>query len=223
MSIAILCPTRKRPEQLKRMVKSAFATASSPDNIRIYVAFDKDEFESYLPVTNDCQVIFMPHGMPTAHKWNLLAELAMKMDSNTHFMVAGDDMVFATPCWDKAVLDAYERKPHVYHLLDSRHADGTPHPIVTREYIEAMGYFVPPLFMHWFIDTWTVEIATRNNIFTHFKEYMLIHDKPNDIGKPDETHTGIRAMGWMDRDTWVAEHMKPWLYHECSRLDGILG
>lgn len=241
MTIALLCPTRARHEQFKRMVKSAKATANR-DNINIYVGCSEEELHLYIP---DCigskggfifadengfempsdgifgSIRKFPDGQPTCHKWNRLAEEALKDTANQLFMLAADDMVFSTPCWDQALLDHYnalENKIHVYALRDSRDENGTPHPIVTREYIEAMGYFLPPIFLHWFVDSWTVEIAKANNCFTHMKDYMLIHDKPSDRGEADATHNRIRSMGWHERDTWVNEKCQHFLAVEKTRL-----
>lgn len=212
MTIALLCPTRARPEQLKRMMKSAAATA---DKISFYIGATQGMDTPPLPCT------FFPDGMPTVHKWNLLAQEAMKDPDNKLFMLCADDVVFSTPCWDKALLDHYEKlenKIHVYHLRDSRSANGTPHPIVTREWIEAMGYFLPPIFTHWFVDTWTVEIAKHCGCYTHMKDYLLLHDKPSDRGQADETHSRIRQWGWNERDRWVHEHCQHFLEFEKRRL-----
>lgn len=212
MSIAILVPTKGRPEQFKRMHDSMLKTAQTCRTV--YTGLSREEMLPYqYAMGHDVSAVEwfeLPDGQPTAHKWNVLAE---KCIANL-YMLGADDMVFATPLWDMALLDHYnalENKIHVYSLQDSRDESGTPHIIVTREYIEAMGYFVPPIFLHWFIDSWTVEIAKSNNCFTHLKDYLLIHDKPSDKGHPDATHTGIRAMGWHERDKWVAEHSKDWL------------
>lgn len=220
MTIAILCPTKGRPEQFKRMCMSAYKTAYDSNNLELYPAWSADDIKLYgilndIPLRLFC-VDIMPDGMPTVHKWNMLAQEAMAKPPNNHslFMLAADDMVFATPHWDKALLDAYEaldNKIHVFALQDSRDAEGTPHIFVTREWIEAMGWFVPPIFLHWKIDTWSVEIAKSAGCFTHLKDYLLIHDKPSDKGEGDATHTGIRAMGWRERDAWVAEHCRDWL------------
>lgn len=216
MTIALLCPTRARPDQLKRMITSALATAT--ERVDIYVGISEEDRALY--ALNGCRPYSFPDGMPTAHKWNMLAYYA-GMQGASLFMLCADDVVFSTPCWDKALLDHYnalENKIHVYHLRDSRNENGTPHPIVTREYIEAMGYFLPPLFLHWFVDTWTVEIAKANNCFTHLKDYQLLHDKPSDRGQADETHNKIRHMGWHDRDKWVHEHCGHFLEFEKKRL-----
>lgn len=222
--IALLCPTKARPQQCKRMIESAIATSEC--RLEIYLDIEKTYPTSAIyDLPQHKRVTYYlaesAPGMPTAHKWNMLAEEAMKSADNKLFMLAADDMVFSTPLWDTALIESYnslENKTHVYALRDSRSDDGTPHPICTREYIAAMGYFVPPIFLHWFIDTWTVDIAKSNAVFTHLKDYLLIHDKPSDKGHADATHTGIRAMGWHDRDKWVASRCQQFLSQEMCRL-----
>lgn len=207
--ISILVPTRGRPEQCKRMVQSVKDTSFDVD---ILLGFTGESYvlDGYeLP---DC---------PTVHKWNMLALEAMKDKETKLFMLGSDDIIFDTPGWDRALIEHYnalENKIHVYSLLDSRDPAGTPHPIVTREYIEAMGYFLPPIFLHWFVDTWTVEMAKENDCFTHLTDYLLIHDKLSDKGQPDETHNRIRHMGWHERDQYVNDTCQHFLEHEKLRL-----
>jgi len=213
MSIAILCPTRGRPEEFKRMRESVEKTATS--SIGIYAVSNGQD--SYVPnVSVD---------MPTVHMWNSLCKNAMTNPKNQLFMLGADDTVFSTPGWDDAILDHYnnlEDKIHVYSFQDSRDRDGTPHPIVTREYIDAMGYFLPPIYLHWFVDLWTVAIAKANNCFTHLHDYQLIHIKPSDSGNPDETHSRIRRMGWHDRDKYVNDTCQHFLSFEKNRLGSAI-
>lgn len=210
--IAILTPTRGRPEQYRRMVDSAFGTSEK----NIYVYSGSNGGDNYA----DTQ---FPVDIPTCYMWNDLAKQALENESNRFFMLGADDMLFATPGWDRALQDHYdalENKIHVYHLQDSRDLNGTPHPIVTREYIKAMGYFLPPIFLHWYVDTWTVALAKEVGCFTHMKDYILIHDKASDKGKADETHNHIRQMGWTmrDRDLWDGQFCTRMLYHDIGRL-----
>lgn len=207
MTIAILCPTRGREAQFDRMRKSMKATCS--ESVIVYSGTNGND--------NYARAIF-PIDCPTSYMWNKLAEEAMKDKDITHFMLGADDMIFSTPLWDEAIMKLYDHKPHVYHLQDSRDKDGTPHPIVTREYIEAMGYFLPPIFMHWYVDSWTVEIAKYNKCFTHLRDYLLVHDKPSDKGQADETHNRIRRNGWKERDDYVNKTCQHFLALEKSRL-----
>lgn len=201
MTIAILCPTRHdRQAGLDRLDKSIQDTQS-------HLFYDDRDM------------------MPTAQKWNDLAKCAMENQRYNLFMLGSDDMYFETPGWDKALLDHYnalENKIHVYSLRDSRDPEGTPHPIVTREYIEATGYFLPPIFLHWYVDSWTVGIAKANGCFTHKKDYLLVHDKPSDRGKGDDTHNRIRAWGWRERDEYVAKTCQHFLDAEKVRLGNAI-
>lgn len=215
--IAILVPTKGRPEQCKRMLQSVKATISS--QVDVFLGLSTDDAKVYGEYVG-ADVIF-PEWMPTVHKWNMLARKAMEhMDINL-FMLGSDDIMFETPMWDVALVRHYSRlknKAHCYHLQDSRDHDGTPHIIVTREWIETMGYFLIPIFNHWHADTWTREIAKANCCFTHLRDYNLRHIKPSDEGKPDSTHTGIRSQGWAERDEHVNKTCKHFMEWETRRL-----
>lgn len=229
--IAILTPTRGRPEQCRRMVESAFRTSTKHVDIHLAVC-KEDNWRAYSemvanfkPVEKEprdgygIKTVSVPD-WPTVQSWNHLA-LFPDVQSADLVMLGADDMVFSTEGWDKALIDHYnalENKIHVYHLQDSRSSDGTPHPIVTREYIDAMGYFIPPIFLHWFCDTWTVAISRSVGAFTQLKGYALTHDKPSDRGEADETHNRIRMAGWHERDKYVNDTCGHFLELEKERL-----
>lgn len=218
MSIAILCPTRARLDGYRKMVGSVIVTSKA---VELYTGMSADDHTYYHNHIDVLPYYIYQENLPTVQKWNLLSIEAMKDPKNKLFMLGSDDMYFDTPGWDKALLDHYnalENKIHVYHLQDSRDPNGTPHPIVTREYIEAMGYFIPPIFLHWFCDSWTVDIAKYNGVFTHFRGYGLVHDKPSDWGNPDSTFSRIRHFGWHDRDQYVAQECRHFLDTEKLRL-----
>lgn len=223
MTLALLCPTKGRPQQFKRMVESAQRTA---DNLlNLYVALSNEDVSKYERPAHSWNLTITPDGLPTCHKWNILAEEAMKNPDNKLFMLAADDVILSTPLYDKALMDAYDNldnKIHVFALLDSRDPEGTPHPIVTREWIETMGWAFPPIFLHWQLDSWTVAIAKHNNCFTHLKDYLLIHDKPSDKGVQDGTHSRIRSWGWRERDAYVSQSCGYILEYEKQRLAGII-
>lgn len=220
--IALICPTRSRPENMKRMWQSALATARNPESLRLVLGLDKDQLELYEPyLPKDCSIHTLGD-WGVVHSINRMAEFVLlNHQSIKLFMVAPDDVIFTTPEWDKALIEHYEalkNKIHVYCLLDSRSENGTPHPIITREYIEVMGYLFPPIFMHWYVDTWTAEMANNAKCFTHLKDYELVHDKPSDRGMQDETFSRVRARGWNTRDEYVNKKCKHLLELEKSRL-----
>lgn len=212
--IAILCPTYRRAKLCKRMVDSTCAD--------VFLGTDaKDLFDYKCHGVQPKDFIHCHPLMPTVQKWNNLVEIAMKNPEYNLFMLGGDDMYFSTPGWDYAIKEHYSKlnnKIHVYSLRDSRDPEGYPHPIVTRQWIEAMGYAFPPIFLHWNLDTWTIEIAKANNCFTHMKDFLLTHDKASDTGNGDMTYHGIRSYGWRERDAYVAHSMRHILDTEKLRL-----
>lgn len=218
--IALLCPTRKRASQCKRMVDSVNKTS---DETSIYLTFDEKERGEYAGIV--AHKMCLPDGMPTAHKWNELAQLAMVNPSNKLFMLAADDMIFTTPDWDKALLEHYSalgNKVHLYSFQDSRDQNGTPHPIFTREWIEFWGYMVNPIYNHWYVDTHAVTVAKSAGCFTHMRDYLLVHDKPSDRNEGDETHNKIRTMGWKQRDDFVWNNTLDYLELDKEKLSRFM-
>lgn len=227
MKIALLCPTMGRPHIIPTMIESLFKTANV-GNLFLYLGLTEGEteIEKYIEIskaatarglkTNIYQ--FPDWTLPMCH--NELSKIAMQHE--IHFGV-GDDSIFATPGWDEAVIEAYEKlenKIHVFSLLDNRDHEGMPAPIITRAYIEAMGWRIPPYFMHWYCDTWTTEIAKANNCLTHLKDYLLIHDKKAEQGVTDGTWSRIRSRGGIDRDHYIASRCSHFLEIEINRLKG---
>lgn len=213
------------------MVESVVGTTTH--DIRILLALSGEDMPNYNWVGDvaNGRVTFLriitPDDMPTVHKWNLL-ELhggSKFADPPALFMLAADDMIFETKGWDRDLVEHYEaleNKIHVYSLRDSRDSLGTPHPIISRDYILAMGYFLPPIMLHWFVDSWTVDIAKSNSVFTHLDKFLLTHDKPSDRGQPDETHNRIRRMGWHERDKYVNDTCQHFLEVEKARLAKVM-
>lgn len=223
--ISLICPTRGRPEMCKRMVASARANSYSKIEVLLGIGGEdtentfKENYYGY-DITGIDQTI-LTGTFPVVYVVNDLARWA----NGDIIFLAGDDTVFATPGWDKAIQDHYDalvNKIHVYSLLDSRGENGTPHPAATRQYVKAMGYFYTPIFNHFYPDTWLVDIAKSNGCFTHLKDYLLIHDKPSDKGIQDETFKRVRASGWLNRDQKVNETCQHFLELEKQRLGKVM-
>jgi hypothetical protein len=204
------------------MWDSARKTASFPDKLTLLAGVDHSEVDLYRQAASDCGAsVFAVPDWGVVQTINEIAMHGVKhFDADLYFIV-GDDTVFATPEWDRALLEHYaalECKAHVYALRDSRDEDGTPHPIGTREYVKAMGYLYTPIFIHFCPDVWMAEIGRANGCFTHLKDYLLVHDKPSDRGQPDETHRRVRDRGYLNRDMYVSASCRHFLEAEKDRL-----
>lgn len=229
-TIAILCPTMGRPEICRAMIESVRKTAFELKDIVIYLGLTEgDEAkQQYMDMVLDYKGLNVKMGLYQFADWTLpmchnkLSEIAEEHE--LHYGM-GDDCLFVTPGWDAALKEKYEaleNKIHVFSLLDNRDPLGMPAPVMTKAYIDAMGWRIPPYFMHWYCDTWTTKIAKACNILTHLTDYMLIHDKKSEKGIQDETYHRVRNRGAIDRDAYVDQHCQHWVNVEIERLKAQL-
>lgn len=157
--ISILCPSRDRPVQFERMLRSAQDTATHPKRVEVisYIDLDDASFGSY------------PYGgvhyirgerICLSHAWNHCYEQA----NGEILMHCGDDIVFRTEGWDALVRQTFaasQDKILLVHGDDcSPNTDAlATHGFLHRRWVETVGYFLPPLFSSDWNDVWLTEVA----------------------------------------------------------------
>ena len=155
--ISILCPTRKRPANLTRMVQSVRATCTLPQEIICWVDHDDSSYDA-----GQFDVTHIVRGPRITHSdyWNALIPHA----HGDLYMMCGDDCVFKTPGWDVMVEEAFAACPDKILLVFGD--DGCPngkvfatHPIVHRRWVEVVGYFSGPGFSGDYADAWPQDVA----------------------------------------------------------------
>lgn len=179
--ISICCPSRGRPGLAARMIESIHRTVSKPSNVEIllYLNDDDDKLSEYKQQIDKKYYEIGPN-QSTCLTWNQLAQKA----SNDILFLAGDDIQFITKDWDKNIIRAFDQhadricmvvpfdgngkgkgkdllpNKEPYTLIDGDVA-GSPHFALHRNWIKALGYFVPPFFWHWYVDTYTQTVSRK--------------------------------------------------------------
>lgn len=78
------------------------------------------------------------------------------------FWHGGDDVTFRTEGWDEIVRDAFPADGiafvHGHDLSPNGHWLGT-HGFLRREWVDAVGYFLPPYFSSDYNDVWLVDVS----------------------------------------------------------------
>lgn len=183
--ISILVPTRKRPNNITRLIDSIVST-SDINNIELLIYIDDDDEES------------IPALQAGAEKINLIAvqgnrligsqmynELG-KMATGDIIMFAADDIVFRTPHWDKIIqteFDKYEDKIlFVYGEDGYQHGRIGTHGFIHRYWMELLGYVLPPKLASAYTDEWITEIASRINRKNYKPDIIIEHLHPA-VGK----------------------------------------
>jgi hypothetical protein len=195
--ISILTPSRSRPQLAHRMVTSAIKTAGCDLEIMLYLNNDDPLLEEYKRLFDPTQYTIGPN-QSTSYSWNLMAE---KAKHDILFLV-GDDCEFITSNWSFLVLDAFNQYPDklvcVYPRAPSVSKYKSPHFCLHKNWINTLGYFLPPHFYHWYVDTWILEIAQRIERHHLIRAFEL----PIEVVK-DKVTTDYHSSWMKQKDDWM--------------------
>lgn len=173
--ISVLVPTRNRPDGVRRLLDSAYATAKTDVEFVFYVDDDDDSSTAIMGEYDDVSITIGPR-IVLSEMWNACATLA-RHDVMMH---CGDDIVFRTDGWDERVLDEFDQYGDKIIFVHGRdgYQDGRvgTHGFLHRNWIDAVGYFVPPYFSSDYNDLWLTEVADalhrRRYVPTIYTEHM---------------------------------------------------
>lgn len=187
--ISVLVPTRGRPNSVARLLDSAFETAETEVEFVFYV--DVDDDSSVDVIQRSGSKIVSGERVVLSEMWNRCWDVA-RFDVAMH---CGDDIVFRTDAWDTRVLETFERYPDRIALVHGR--DGFQHPtrgvathsFLHRNWVETVGYFVPPYFSSDYNDTWLTEVAEALGRRVYVRQVFTEHMHPAaGKGEWDQTH-----------------------------------
>ena len=98
--ISILCPTRGRPENVIRKVRSILSTSERPDLVEIIFYVDNDDVSFPKTILKNGNVIVV-NG---PRMWlSILQNVLYSYPKGEILMYTGDDVVFETKNWDKII------------------------------------------------------------------------------------------------------------------------
>ncbi len=195
--ISVCCPTRGRPDNMRRLAGSIRATALGQVEVVFYIDLDDGPSVATAVELNARHVI--GERIVLSDMWNACATAA----AGEILMQCGDDIVFRTPGWDAEVTAAFDQHPdHIalVHGDDGIHGQalGT-HGFVHRAWVDAVGYFLPPGFSCDMSDVWLNEVADALGRRVYLPKVLTEHMHPI-VGKGvlDQTHRDRLAAGRRD-------------------------
>lgn len=211
MNIALITPSRGRPDRFTAMVASALGTAASPADVKVYGVIDADDprLSEYLALHPQLARITVQgkrEWLSVAFQTGAQRALA---DGADILMMNGDDVLFRTPGWDDKVLDCFAKYRDGLALVYPADGNGNQggdghvrgnHWFVTRRWVEVVGNFCPPLFEHFCSDTVPERIAERAGRLVYLPEVLVehMHFKYKKAER-DETYAYARTRDAADR------------------------
>lgn len=182
--ISLLCPTRKRPAGVQRLIQSVCRTADGPVELVLYVDDDDISYEPdvlEIPLERPdvkVRVVTGPRIM-MSDMWNKCAEQA----SYDIFGLCADDIEFRSDGWDTIITEAinkYEDKLAVVYGRDGVHPppNCATHMFVSRRWTEILGYFTPPYFSGDYPDKWLYDVAATIGRAEYLSDVYIEHHHP---------------------------------------------
>ena len=198
--ISVLCPSRSRPELAERMVNSVFKNPGCEVEVIMYLNDDDPMLEEYKTRITSANLIIGPDQSPV-YSWNLMAQRA-KYDI---LMLIGDDSYIDTENWGKLVHAEFNKVPDKILMVAPK--AGTlgrtkcPHFFLHKNWVDTLGYFLPPLFHHHYVDHWIRDIAMSLGRYVHLDNFVM----PIIKNVNDEVINRYRNSWLKERDTFLWE------------------
>ena len=178
---------------MRRMVDSGRATSTGPVEYVFYIDEDDKASEHMADelIQDSCADITYVSGprIILSEMWNRCQKIA----HHEIYQHSCDETIYRTTGWDTAVLQAFEQWPDKIGLVygrDGIHDVGlATHGFLHRNWVDAVGYFVPPYFSSDYNDLWLHQVAQAVGRLHFLPDVYTEHMHPA-VGKGplDQTH-----------------------------------
>jgi hypothetical protein len=216
--ISIVCPSRGRPQLAKRMIDSFLNNPGCAVEILLYLNEDDPKLEQYKDLINSEHYSIGPDRSP-GYSWNMLAQSA----KHDIIFLMGDDAENTTQDWGNIVLNTFELYPDriamvVPSIGRKTKKEFCPHFLLHRNWINALGYFVPPHFHQWYVDSWTREVSKSLNRYILLENFTV----PMEMAVGDETDKKYRQTWLQERDQWLDRVTARWRDDDVKTLEKFI-
>lgn len=176
--IAIIIPTNGKPHGTKRTMFSYMACADRPDRITFYLGLDCGDpnEDAYKGVASQISyhakcIINITEYERTSVTVNKTT--AMAKEDILHY--ASDDLVMETMHWDTTLRN---RLPD-NGIFNAWFSDGQGveclHPVISRKWIDAIGYYAHENLKHYYIDSFVNEVGRLAGVNKAIPEVVARH------------------------------------------------
>jgi hypothetical protein len=197
LSIAILLPTRARPDSVVRLLRSIEKTVAIAPKVSVHLRLDNDDAVMLKAMQNikaDATVFVEAAVGPRVALGATWNNLWRNVDADI-YMLCGDDMIFESERWDERVREHFWKDRIQLVLGKDDMVDGklATHFFVSHEACEALGYFCPPQFEAIYLDTWVDHVYRLADKVIYDPEIRIPHLHWTKTNKIDESITRDRA------------------------------
>lgn len=192
--MALIVPSRGRPQNIKRLVKGLIETQADVD---LYVGVDKND-----PMQNDYLMMQVALGYPKliinfslserdrfGSTLNRLTNNAIEKDRYKYLAWCGDDHLPISKGWDKRYKEELDKGAGIVYGNDLVMGETIATQLAfTPDIPKALGYAVPTSFVHLFIDNYFMKLGEKIGGSVYIPDVIFQHLHPIAGAKSDKTY-----------------------------------
>lgn len=219
--MAVIVPSRGRPQNIERLLKAFKDTEAKVD---LWVGFDRDdekseEYMDLLEATNSGWF----RSQERKRFGPTLNDIAVEIqDAYKYIAWMGDDHLPRTKGWDQEYRNELDKLGYgIVYGNDLVQGENIPTQMaMTSDIIGALGYAVPQGFVHLFIDNYFLELGRALGKITYLPDVVVEHLHPC-VGNAQEDKTYKEANSpenWSNDQKRFHEYMENELAIDVERI-----
>jgi glycosyl transferase/beta-hydroxylase protein BlmF len=216
-------PTRGRPDNIVRLIRSIEETVDDVNAIELIVRFDNDDDQTInLMVGLESKILIKPICLPRPKVLSQAWNEAWYCASGDIFMLCGDDIIFRTNGWDTRVrleFDKYHDKILVVYGRDGIQNELlATHSFVHRNWTDAIGYFTPHGYMY-YNDVWIHNLGKKVSRLVYMDDVFIEH-MHHSVGKSvnDDVYCAMGVKHIEDTKRYDSDNDQNLLQVDTNRL-----
>jgi hypothetical protein len=182
------------------MVDSVLKNPGCNIEIILYLNDDDPLLDQYINNIKNATIIVGPD-QSTSYSWNLMAKKA----SYDILFLIGDDTMVETDNWGPLIIREFDKVPDKILMVAPKAGSlgktKCPHFFLHKNWVNALGYYLPPHFYHHYVDHWIRDIAVSLRRYVHLENFVM----PIIKNVNDEVINRYNRSWLKEKDTWLWE------------------
>jgi len=218
IEISIALPTRERPNNITRLIKSIEETAKYPKEIQVILRIDEGDEPTKNNVLKNQKRFSGRFDYLEKPQNELLSDMwqeCFPLTKGPRLMMCADDVVFRTPEWDKIIIEAMPDPKNIFRFVwcnDGIQGYNMPTlPFMSIAWVKHIGYFVPRGYYCDYCDMHLLRIVDLlkkrgHKVGRYLKNVFIEHMHPQvNKAKWDQNYKRRRKMRGLNGKVWDKE------------------